>query len=58
MSIKALVGSGLAVAAIAPGYTASETSIAWLRPRLASHGFVVISINTNSRYDQPSARGD
>jgi pimeloyl-ACP methyl ester carboxylesterase len=44
--------------AIAPGYTASETSIAWLRPRLATHGFVVISINTNSRYDQPAARGD
>ncbi|MBE2320904.1 dienelactone hydrolase family protein [Solirubrobacter sp. CPCC 204708] len=44
--------------AISPGYTASESSIAWLRPRLASHGFVVISFNTNSRYDQPTARGD
>lgn len=44
--------------AISPGYTASESSIAWLRPRLASHGFVVISFNTNSRYDQPAARGD
>jgi predicted dienelactone hydrolase len=44
--------------AISPGFTASESSIAWLRPRLASHGFVVISFNTNSRYDQPAARGD
>lgn len=45
------------VVAIAPGYTASESTVAWLRPRLASQGFVVISINTNSRYDQPSSRG-
>ena len=44
--------------AIAPGYTASETTVAWLRPRLASQGFVVITINTNSRFDQPPARGD
>jgi alpha-beta hydrolase superfamily lysophospholipase len=44
--------------AIAPGYTASESTIAWLRPRLASQGFVVISINTQSRFDQPPARGD
>lgn len=45
------------VVAIAPGYTASESTIAWLRPRIASQGFVVISFNTNSRYDQPAARG-
>src|SRR4051794_16797155 len=44
--------------AIAPGFTASESTIAWLRPRLASQGFVVISINTQSRFDQPPARGD
>jgi len=46
------------VVAIAPGYTASESTIAWLRPRIASQGFVVISFNTNSRYDQPASRGD
>ncbi|WP_139984383.1 alpha/beta hydrolase family protein [Nocardioides litoris] len=46
------------VVAISPGYTASESSISWLGPRLASFGFVVITFNTNSRYDQPDARGD
>lgn len=43
--------------AIAPGYTASWSSIDWLGPFLASHGFVVIGINTNSRYDLPTSRG-
>jgi dienelactone hydrolase len=46
------------VVAISPGYTASESSISWLGPRLASFGFVVITFNTNSRYDQPAARGE
>ena len=45
------------VVAISPGYTASESSISWLGPRLASFGFVVVTFNTNSRYDQPDARG-
>lgn len=44
--------------AIAPGYTASWSSIDWLGPFLASHGFVVIGIETNSRYDLPSSRGE
>ena len=44
--------------AIVPGYTARESSIAWLRPRIASQGFVVISFNTNSTSDQPAARGE
>jgi predicted dienelactone hydrolase len=43
--------------AMSPGYTASQSSIAWFGPRLASHGFVVIIIDTNSRYDQPASRG-
>jgi predicted dienelactone hydrolase len=46
------------VVAIAPGYTARESSIAWLRPRIASQGFVVISINTQTTSDQPAQRGD
>lgn len=46
------------VVAIAPGYTASESTIAWLRPRIASQGFVVISINTQTTGDQPAQRGD
>ncbi|MGW4110213.1 bis(hydroxyethyl) terephthalate hydrolase [Actinosynnema sp. NPDC004786] len=44
--------------AVAPGYTASQSSLSWLGPRLASQGFVVFIIDTNSRYDQPSSRGD
>jgi predicted dienelactone hydrolase len=43
--------------AISPGYTASWSSLEWLGPRLASFGFVVIGIETNSRYDQPNSRG-
>lgn len=44
--------------AISPGYTASWSSISWLGPRIASHGFVVIGIETNSVLDQPASRGD
>lgn len=44
------------VVAISPGYTASESSISWLGPRLASFGFVVVTFDTNSRYDQPRQR--
>jgi hypothetical protein len=41
--------------AVSPGYTASESTIAWLGPRIASQGFVVITFDTNSRYDQPAS---
>jgi alpha-beta hydrolase superfamily lysophospholipase len=43
---------------IAPGYTARQSSIAWLGPRLASQGFVVLTIDTNTTSDQPASRGD
>jgi len=42
--------------AIVPGFFAAESSIAWWGPRLASHGFVVITIATNSTLDQPASR--
>ncbi|WP_156464813.1 alpha/beta hydrolase family protein [Aeromicrobium sp. Root495] len=45
------------VVAISPGYTAGESSISWLGSRLASFGFVVVTFDTNSRYDQPASRG-
>lgn len=45
------------VVAIAPGFTAYESSISWLGSRLASFGFVVITFNTTTVYDQPAARG-
>lgn len=44
--------------AVSPGYTELQSAISWLGPRLASHGFVVITFDTNSRYDQMAARGD
>lgn len=43
--------------AISPGFTAYQSSIAWLGPRLASQGFVVFTIDTNSTLDQPASRG-
>lgn len=43
--------------AIAPGFTATQSSISWLGPRLASQGFVVFTIDTNSTVDQPASRG-
>jgi len=43
--------------AISPGFTASQSSVAWLGPRLASQGFVVFTIDTTSTLDQPDSRG-
>jgi len=43
--------------AISPGFTASQSSVAWLGPRLASQGFVIITIDTLSTLDQPASRG-
>ncbi|GGS58359.1 MULTISPECIES: alpha/beta hydrolase family protein [Actinokineospora] len=43
--------------AVSPGYTSTEAHIAWLGSRLASHGFVVITVTTNSLYDDPTERG-
>lgn len=44
------------VVAISPGYTARQSSIAWLGRRLATHGFVVFTIDTNSTLDHPPSR--
>ncbi|GAA3337263.1 lipase [Amorphoplanes nipponensis] len=43
--------------AVSPGFTASQSSVAWYGPRLASQGFVVMTIDTLSVYDQPASRG-
>ncbi|MEV0003672.1 alpha/beta hydrolase [Micromonospora sp. NPDC050980] len=43
--------------AISPGYTATWSSLSWLGPRIASHGFVVIGIETYTLLDQPASRG-
>src|SRR5690606_13766091 len=44
--------------AVAPGYSATQASVAWLGPRLASQGFVVVTIDTLSTGDAPARRGD
>ena len=45
-----------AVVAFCPGFTARQSSIAVMGRRLATHGFVVITIDTNSTFDQPASR--
>jgi dienelactone hydrolase len=42
--------------AVAPGFTETQSALSWFAQRLATHGFVVINISTNSRFDQPPAR--
>jgi dienelactone hydrolase len=50
------VSGALSTIAVVPGFTARQSSINWLGPRLASWGFVVVTIDTNSTSDQPAAR--
>jgi len=45
-----------AAIAISPGYTGTQSTMSWYGPRLASNGFVVITIDTNSTSDQPPSR--
>lgn len=45
------------VVAVSPGLSASEEKIAWLGPRLASQGFVVITFQTNTLLDGVASRG-
>ena len=49
-------GAKLGVIAVVPGFTAYQSSINWWGPRLASWGFVVITIDTNTTADQPDSR--
>src|SRR5262249_61728192 len=41
---------------IAPGFTERQSAISWLGPRLASFGFVIFTIDTNSTSDNPTTR--
>ncbi len=45
-----------ALIAFCPGFTATQSSIAVMGRRLATHGFVVITINTNATGDFPASR--
>jgi dienelactone hydrolase len=52
-------GDTFGAVAIVPGYTALfADEEAWMGPRLASFGFVVIGVETNSRDDWDIARGE
>lgn len=46
----------MGVIAVVPGFVSYESSIIWWGPRIASHGFVVITIDTNSGFDNPDSR--
>lgn len=41
---------------VIPGYVSGEGSIDWWGPKLASYGFVVMTIGTNTGFDQPPSR--
>lgn len=47
-----------AVVAVCPGFTATQSSIAAISRRLATHGFVVVTIDTNNVFDQPASRAN
>ena len=49
-------GGEQGIIAVVPGYVSYERSIKWWGPRLASWGFTVITIDTNTIYDQPDSR--
>lgn len=42
---------------ITPGFFSGQSQIAWYGPRLASQGFVVMTLDTNAPWDAPSDRG-
>lgn len=42
---------------LAPGFTATSSAYAGVARRVASHGFVVFAIDTNTTLDQPDSRG-
>jgi dienelactone hydrolase len=46
------------VVSITPGFVSAWAQMAWMGPRLASHGFIVIGVNTNSAFDGPTQRAE
>ncbi|PKM29547.1 MAG: alpha/beta hydrolase [Gammaproteobacteria bacterium HGW-Gammaproteobacteria-11] len=46
----------MAAVVVIPGFVSAESSIDWWGPKLASYGFVVMTIDTNSGFDQPPSR--
>ncbi|SFM35944.1 alpha/beta hydrolase family protein [Halopseudomonas yangmingensis] len=50
------VNRPMAAIVVIPGFVSAESSIDWWGPKLASYGFVVMTIGTNSGFDQPPSR--
>ncbi|MEH6565821.1 MAG: dienelactone hydrolase family protein [Halopseudomonas sp.] len=48
----------MAAIVVIPGYVSAESSIEWWGPKLASYGFVVMTIDTNTGFDQPPSRAN
>jgi dienelactone hydrolase len=46
-----------AAIAVVPGFTEKQSAISWYGPRIASQGFVLFTIDTNSTSDNPASRG-
>ncbi|XRQ06706.1 alpha/beta hydrolase family protein [Actinomadura welshii] len=44
--------------AVSPGFVSPEALVGWYGPRLASQGFVVMTLETNGLFDVPAARGE
>ncbi|MEW2116158.1 dienelactone hydrolase family protein [Streptomyces sp. NPDC005474] len=42
---------------VMPGFLAAQSQIAWYGPRLASQGFVVMTLDSNALWDFPGGRG-
>jgi triacylglycerol lipase len=42
--------------AVAPGFTEEQRHISWWGPRLASHGYAVVVLDTNDRRERPDSR--
>lgn len=49
-------GGTVGAVVVIPGYLAYQSTINWWGPKLASNGFVVMTIDTNSVYDLPPSR--
>jgi len=47
-----------AVVAVSPGFLANQSTIRDISRRLATHGFVVVTIDTNSIFDYPPSRAN
>ncbi len=51
-------GQDFAGIAIAPGFTETQEHMSWWGTHLASHGFAVLTLDTNELRDDPSTRAD